>query len=224
MAWGEHAAFHLDAAATVLLCGPVSVSEPGWRRVLLDSALTTVSLARGFEALHGTAVATDGGALVICAEAGGGKSTLCAELLRRGRALVADDIVALDRHEDGVRAYPAPPVVSLPSACPPPPGTVELARFGDEMWLAVQDSVQHPLPLAEVVVLERRAGAVLALEPVRDALPTLVAHALDSGSAPERRARRFHLLADAAERVPVRRLTAGPAVTPSVLADVILDA
>jgi hypothetical protein len=135
--------------------------------------------------------------------------------------MVSDDVLVLGRAEPaGVLAHPGPPVATLPAGLLPP-GAAALGRFGDEAWIAVPDTAPGPLALAEVVLLDRSPGAALAVGPDAAPLAGLAAHALDSGSDPERRRRRFELLADVAERVPVRRLTADPAILPSVLADLL---
>ena len=67
---------HLSADAGMLRCAPVDPAEQSWWRVVLDSALFTVALLRGYEALHAGAIATPDGAIAIAATTGGGKSTL----------------------------------------------------------------------------------------------------------------------------------------------------
>lgn len=66
---------------------------------------------QGLLVLHGSAVAIGGEAHVFLGDKGSGKSTTAAALIAAGFPLVADDVVALDRLEDGrlaVRAaFPA---------------------------------------------------------------------------------------------------------------------
>src|ERR1035441_1963395 len=85
---GTRAVHHLSADASVLQCAPSDPAEPSWWRVVLDSVLFTVALLQGYEALHASAVATRDGVIAITAAAGGGKSTLLAELLLRGLGLM----------------------------------------------------------------------------------------------------------------------------------------
>src|SRR5690606_16473868 len=66
---------------------------------------------QGLLVLHGSAVVIDGEAHAFLGDKGSGKSTTAAALIAAGLPLVADDVVALDRLEDGrlaVRAaFPA---------------------------------------------------------------------------------------------------------------------
>src|SRR4051794_25341932 len=112
--YGRGASFLLDAGAARLGCAPTRAGELAWRRVLLTRVRPNVSFARGYEALHAAAAATDRGVVAIAAASGAGKSTLAIELARRGWPLFADDTVVLGRGEAGVRAHPAAPFANLP--------------------------------------------------------------------------------------------------------------
>jgi hypothetical protein len=57
---------------------------------------------RGRLALHASAVALDGAAVLFCGRSGAGKSTLAAALSQRGYAVVADDVAAITIGEGGV--------------------------------------------------------------------------------------------------------------------------
>jgi len=87
---------HLSPDAGILQCAPADPADPSWWRVVLDSVLFTVALLQGYEALHAGAVATADGVIAITAASGGGKSTLLSELLGRGLALMADDVLVLE--------------------------------------------------------------------------------------------------------------------------------
>lgn len=54
--------------------------------------------------VRGTAVAVGGRALLITGPSGAGKSSLALEMISRGAALVADDLVALSEGPDGLMA------------------------------------------------------------------------------------------------------------------------
>lgn len=136
---------HLCPDARVLRCAPSDPTDVTWWREVLDSALFTAALLHGYEALHAGAVATPHGAIAIAAASGGGKSTLLSELLARGYALMADDVLVLesagagpgggrpaipeshnrgsastDANADGAptapRAHPGPPLMTVPAA------------------------------------------------------------------------------------------------------------
>jgi hypothetical protein len=106
---GTRAVHHLSADASVLQCAPSDPADPSWWRVVLDSVLFTVALLQGYEALHAGAITTPDGVIAITAASGGGKSTLLAELLRRGLALMADDVLVLESRGD------APPLARTPA-------------------------------------------------------------------------------------------------------------
>lgn len=217
--YGDAAAFHLAADARTLLCAPASEADPRWRRVLLDSVLATVALLNGFEALHASAVAGSGGVVAFMGRTGGGKTTLAAELVRRGHPLVCDDVLALGRDAGGgVVAHPAPALMNLPHGAPAP-ALEQLASFEDEDWVVVSPASSEPAPLAAVCLLERRAGLDPAVRPADASALDLLAHGLRSGSAPERMQARFELLADLAQRVPAFVLQADPRTPPARLAD-----
>lgn len=135
--YGRRALFHLSADHRVLRCAPAGGTGCAWQRVLLDTILWTVSLLRGFELLHASAVETPAGIVAFVAVSGGGKTSLAAECLRRGAALFCDDILALDDPDGQVVGHPGPPLMNLPL-----PLTVESLRqaevidyFGDEKWV-----------------------------------------------------------------------------------------
>jgi hypothetical protein len=217
--YGDSAAFHLSGDARRLRCAPADVDEPAWRRVLLDSVLATVALLHGFEALHAAAVAGPTGTVAFIAHTGGGKSTLVAELMRRGLPLVCDDVLALSRDASGaIIAHPAPPVMNLPHAAPPLPAR-RLATFGEEDWVAVEQAAAEPAPLAAVCMLDRRPGLDAAIRPAEASALDLLAHGLRTGRAAARMQARFELLADLAEQAPGFVLEADPRTPPGRLAD-----
>jgi hypothetical protein len=217
------AQLHLDAERAILRCAPTNADDPAWRRLLLDTGLVTVSLARGFDALHASAVTLGGSAVAFAGRAGAGKTTLMATLLSRGALLLADDVVALARtSERGVLAHPGPPLVNLPQATPADAIGEVLAQFGEEQWVRADNHAVAPAELYLVVILERTDGiGEPVLRSVRQPAVALLAHALHSGSAPQRRSARFQLLADVAETAHVMSLTAGREVPPAALADLV---
>jgi len=64
--------------------------------------------------IHASAVLVDGGAVLFCARAKGGKSTLAAHLNTRGYALISDDLCRLDIPIHGFPlVYPSTPRLKL---------------------------------------------------------------------------------------------------------------
>jgi hypothetical protein len=168
-------------------------------RLLTDSALFTISLARGHEAMHAGAVATDAGVLAVAGPTGAGKSSTIAALLAAGCGFHSDDVLVLKRDDARILAAPGPPLVTLPR--PAPDGLGEpVADLGDETWVSVAGA-EADAPLAGIVVLEPQpagpAGWAWA-----------VAQLLRFPRTPERERTRFELAADLVATVPVLRVPA----------------
>lgn len=218
---GEHSLHHLSADATVLRCAPANVADATWWRVVLDSVLFSVALLRGYEALHAGAVAVGGGAVAIAAATGGGKSTLLGELLSRGCAMLADDVVVLQsRAGTTPLAHPGPPLMTVPSAVAVAPATV-IATVRDEHWIAVPASPKA-LPLTTLVMLDRRPGLTLGLRRARNPLALLLGALMGFPRTSERERARFELASAIATQVPLWELQADPRVSPKLLGDLLL--
>jgi hypothetical protein len=223
--YGEEAWFHLASDGT-LRCAPGEPRDRAWLRALLDSVLLSVSLLSGYEALHASAVERTDGVVAFLAGTGGGKTTVAAELVRRGNALFCDDVLALLTSSNGmVWAYPGPPHLNLAldrdsHTCAVDVGeTMEV--FGEEAWVAVRRAAHQPRPLAAVCLLERRAGLQQTLTALPSNSLTLLPHVLSIGGGPARARARFALYGDLAAMVPIYRLQADVDVTPGELADLV---
>jgi hypothetical protein len=223
--YGTRALFHLSADARVLRCAPADAAEPSWQRVLLDTVLWSASLLRGFELLHMSAVQTPAGVVAVAARSGGGKTSLAAELLRRGATLFSDDILAVAEDSRGAVVHPGPPLLNLPNAFPVASlaGARVLAELGDERWVAVQRPPPRPGPLAAVVLLEREPGAELRCEPLAATTIALLPYAVGFPHLADRARRRFELLGAAASAARVLRLGADPAVPVATLANLLAE-
>ena len=225
---GTRAVHHLSPDASVLQCAPSDPADPSWWRVVLDSVLFTVALLQGYEALHAAAVATPDGVIAITAASGGGKSTLLTELLRRGLALMADDVLVLEpRGAETPLAYPAAPLMTVPAVRVAALGeilpTETICSIDDERWTAVPVHPE-PLPLKALVVLDRRPGPQTSLEKIEDPLAPLLGSLMSFPHSPERQRTRFELASALASTTALWRLTANLGVPPDVLADTLLEA
>ncbi len=154
--------FPLSAPDGVLRCE--AVPEPGaeWDEVV-DHYYRSLSVlameAYGFECVHGSALRTPAGALVLTAPSGSGKTTLALSLARAGHELVADDAVVLD---------PAPaPDPERPALRPlpfvPRARDETAALFGLPVRARLPEpggpvALGDPLPLAAFVLLRRVDG------------------------------------------------------------------
>ncbi len=227
LTFGRRATFHLDRTGRTLLCAPADPESLSWQRFLLDTALQCASLIRGFEALHASAICVPEGIVAFVAAPGGGKSTIAAELVQRGRPLFSDDVVALSRIGGKVLAHPGPPLMTLPADHR---GVTQ--EMGDSLgvlpddgmaWVRVRQGGSGPQPLAELFILDRRrAVAPQAIrEPVGGGrlLPHMLSLNRDSGRA----LTRSGLLYELVRSVPVYRLQAGCDGDLAGLADIVED-
>lgn len=224
--YGDQAVFVIDAAGEEVVAVPTHVDDPAWRRFLLDTVLWWTSLVRGFRHLHAGSVVIEDRLVAVLAHAGGGKSTLVWELLRRGGRLFGDDALAL-WHEPGSApvAHPGPPVMNLPPDLLAgfSPGPV-LASFGPperEEWVAVDDAHGSPLPVAAAVLFSRVDGAGVAAERLEPDPIALVPHVWDLPYADRVRGR-FDLLAGLLAETPLYSLSASPDTPVEEVADALL--
>jgi hypothetical protein len=225
------ALYHLSPDRSELRYAVRDRSDPASWRVLLDSVLFTVSLLHGHEALHAGAVATPTGVIAITAATGGGKSTLLAELLRRGSTLMADDVLALEPHghESSPIAHPAPPLMTLPATVVALLGedsAAAICSLDGESWIAVP-VCPEPLPIRALVVLDRGPGSAhYPSQPVLTKIEAPLVPLLDSlmsfPKTPERERARFELASALCSKAGVWRLAADLEAPPSLLADVLL--
>jgi hypothetical protein len=222
--YGHRAIFHLSADGRVLRCASEERDDPVWQRVLLDTVLWTVSLLRGYEQLHASAVRTPHGVIAFVAASGGGKSSLAAEFLRRGAALYTDDILALERREDVVVAHCGPPVMNLPRRLVHEiDGEISvLADFGEEQWVQVRRPPQPAQPLATIVVFKRAAGLDTRCTQMGNPVLALMAQLVGFPYL-ERERTRFELYGTLAATTPVLELTADLSVPTAELADLVTE-
>jgi hypothetical protein len=220
--YGARARFRLDPAGARLGCVPSDPAALAWQRVLLTRVLPNVGIARGYEALHASAVSTDRGVVAIAAASGAGKSTLARELMKRGWPLFADDSVVLGRNGNVVEAHPSSPFVNLPA----PGGDVgslgaDLGLVDGERWVAVADFPVAPKPVAAIVLLEREPGMPLGVWPMRESPLVLAPFMLGLPDDEGRDADRFALYADLVEGTQLMRLTADTDRPPADLAETL---
>jgi hypothetical protein len=218
------ALFHLSADRQLLrYAAPCDDADRSWQRVLLDTVLWTTSLLCGFELLHASAVETPAGIVAFVAISGGGKTSLAAELLRRGAGLFCDDILALDDSGGRLTAHPGPPLLSLPgSVCASSLGRARtLACFDDEQWVQIERPPATRRPVAAIVLLDRHPGAPTECLTIDATNLTLLPYAIGFPHLADRARRRFEILGALADAAPILRLSADPTLPAAALADLI---
>lgn len=167
---GDVLRFEIPAVARYLVTGgervtiePVMAPDSTDVRVFLfGTVLSVLCYRRGLVPLHAAALEVGGRALLLAGDSGIGKSTLAAQLLKRGCRVLSDDVVALDisdPHAPLVR--PSFPRIKLWEDATDrlqlsteglEQARVELRKF----LVPVGDSFQaEPLPPAHLVLLQR---------------------------------------------------------------------
>ncbi len=180
----------------------------------LPSALCFI--ARGDHALHGAAVATQDGAVVMGAPGRFGKTTMAAGFVRAGARLLAEDLSCC-RLGDEPCVLPGPAVLRVRHdvvAGLELPRARAVGEDDERVFMAIDEDARgdgSPVPLRAVVLLREHDGPPrMELVESTAALPDLIAL---SSRLPDDadRARCFHGVATLAATVPVwnvyRRLT-----------------
>lgn len=232
--YGEHehcSTFHLAPDRQRLSCAP-GYEGLAWQRVLITKVIPSISVMRGYEALHAGAVASPGGVVAIAGPSGSGKSTLLAELVRRGWSLVTDDELTLARDEEAVYAgegaicaHPGSPHMNLaqdhPSDLDPSDIGEVLSAMAGESWLSVHNPAREPRPVRMICLLERQAGLRLSANLIPPNPLALAPYVLGLSTAARRHRSRFALYSDLVEHTALMHLTAGLRDTPADLADTV---
>ncbi len=129
------------------------------RTYLLGQVLSFSLLSFGYDPLHATTVVVNGKGIAFLGDCGYGKSTLGAAFLARGFKVLTDDVLALERRQEGWMAHPGPMRLKLfPSVARAVlsrtkgrrlnPGTSKIV-----MPLAVDEASSRPVPLIALYVL-----------------------------------------------------------------------
>jgi hypothetical protein len=190
-----------------------------------------VSVLRGAEILHASAVALDDRAIAFAGDPGMGKSSLAVQLMLRGARLVSEDALAVLRGDDGVVVAPGAGMLNLREPEWDLVGADARRELGEVIGrshgkvhlLAPIESA--PLPLAALFLLERDDGSRPVFE--RVAAPTFgdifrnafVVYVLRTG----RMINQLDLASRLAQTVPVVRLRIQPGTPARALAAAVED-
>lgn len=104
------ARFLVSAGREILIDPEPGIDEDSLRVFLLGSGFGALLFQRGYLVLHGNAIQIGNQCMVCVGHSGAGKSTLAASFLRRGHAILADDVVPVD---SDCRALPGVPRIKL---------------------------------------------------------------------------------------------------------------
>jgi HPr Serine kinase C-terminal domain len=201
----------------------------GWQRLLIAQTLPFTAVLRGLEVFHAAAVAVDGEGVALSGPSGTGKTSLALALARRGAALLADDVLAVELGGGGLLAHPGAAVAGIDRA--------EAARLRErgswdgggvvgenerEILVRISPS-RRPRPLTALFVLERRVGAgPPRFEPAADARLLLASTFNLLLASPRRLTAQLEICAELARR-RVERLVFGPGSGPDELAELVLE-
>jgi hypothetical protein len=152
------------------------------RLFLFGNAIGALMHQRGLLPLHGSAVKVDDHAVLLLGASGTGKSTLAAALMKKGYAILTDDVAVVGLNSKGIPVvHPALPGLQLWAdvleKLEMSPDDLHAVRPELEKYhLALHNSFyKEPLPISRVYCLETTNLNQLKLEPVKtfDKLPLL---------------------------------------------------
>jgi hypothetical protein len=116
----------------VIACENGTVGREQHERFVLAHALPVAAILRGYEVLHVSAVAGDGGAAAFAGASGSGKTRLASRLVARGAIFLTDDVLAVEAAGDHVLAHPGAPFMAIR-----PDDAAMLAEVGRRLGTAV---------------------------------------------------------------------------------------
>jgi len=217
--------FHISADAGTVLCSVERPDDPRGQRQLLDTILFSVSFANGYELLHASAVEIDDAVVAFIAPTGGGKSSIAAELRRRGHRIFCDDVLAIGRSTQEPICHPGPAVMSIPSAgsLVTSLGASVIARFEneDEVWVELKDAAVTPRALRSVYLVDRHADSCFASRVATATVLDLLPHAISLVHDAARARQRFDLFSALVDGIEIFRLGADRTASPSAVADLV---
>jgi hypothetical protein len=207
-----------DGRGIVCRLDPDFAEQWHWRRYLIGQVLPFAALLQGLEPFHASGIAIDGGAVLLAGGSGVGKSTLALNMHLAGAGFLADDSVAVESSEVGLRAYPAVATAKVRQ------GARELLRADERGALVeVVSEDEHetrfrvrtpdgPLPLRAVCLLEpaEEPGSLAAVEEEADPWELLGSTFNDLVREPARLRAQLDLCARIVEGVRFLRVRVGP--------------
>ena len=177
LAWRSVGRFLIRGLSEIDVDPAPGVGDPLLRLPLLGTVMALLLHVRGSLVLHASAVAVGNAGVVLLGDKGAGKSTTAAALVRAGHRLLADDVVAIDFADGGVRIKPGFPQLKLDAG-------IEIGADAVTMPPVVAgfDKRQHrlaefqhtPVPPRVFYILERGTRAQVTPLNSGDALAALI--------------------------------------------------
>lgn len=131
------------------------------RLFLLGSAMGALLYQRGLFPLHGSAIVSRWGAMIVVGAQGAGKSTLAAEFHRHGYRLLSDDVSAVKSTPEGFQVLPALSHFRLCADAYERIGTPLGAQFNVDKYVVPMKGgySRDPAPLTAIhVLVEQESG------------------------------------------------------------------
>lgn len=172
LSWRDVGDFRILGRDLIVYQPRAGVDEALVSLPLLGPVMGVLLERRGLLTLHGSAVELSAGVAVFLGDKGAGKSTTAAALVRAGKTLLTDDIVAVDCRGTP-RLYPAYPQVKLTEEA-----SASIAVDGEAMARPHPafekrrlrlDAPFDPAPREPKAALVLERGAAFALHPLRGA-------------------------------------------------------
>lgn len=206
-----------SSVSSVQVHRPRTMKQADVESFWLGPVLGIVLRLRGVTCLHASAVEVSGKAIAFAGAEGAGKSTSAALFAQNGHAVLADDIVALERRVPGFLVYPGHPYLNLlPDSVALLSGSSDVSAepSWDKIKMAFDGKKfrfqNETLPLGAIYILDgrsRKSNHVVRTLSQQQAFIDLTANTfankmLDS----EMRTKEFGVLSEMAQSVPVRLL------------------
>ena len=117
----EHYRFRLEGFGrylisvdgTSIVCELAAADLVHHERFVLAHGLPVAAVLQGYEVLHASAIATDGGAAAFAGASSAGKTSMATRLVTRGGAFLTDDVLAVEPSDGHVLAHPGPAFMAI---------------------------------------------------------------------------------------------------------------
>jgi hypothetical protein len=223
--WAHEHGVHLvpPDGGTLLSALPDDPDRYGFR-LLAGQVYPLIAALHSREVLHAGAVEVGGRLVGFAARSGTGKSSTICQLVARGGRFFADDALALEPTDDGIRAHPGPRLLNvafdqLETLSPEPLGR-RLGQSDKAHFEPPGDAA--PRSLDAVFFLERGAGGASLIEPVHDPARILANASLPYLDTPDRLRLQLDVVA-ALARVPLMRFQVGADDSAAAVAEQVKD-
>ncbi len=222
-----HGRYHVSPDGSLIRCAPVD--GPSWLgcRPLFAQVLPLAASLNGLELLHASAVTIGDRAIAFTGHSGAGKTSLAVQLVARGSALVADDVLALSASDGELLAHPGVRLANVASEQLDSLSAKQRARLGpvigesDKRHVSIRSLEREPRPLGGLYFL-RRSGGVQRLRiervPSPDPRSLLAATFMPHVSTPVRLRAQLDVCASICGGVPTFGLDVPPDVDAGSLA------